>query len=104
MLNLERMLVIVSTLGCKGVVILEHSILLRKISANFSKALIFSSPNCSIGEEGAGFFRVYSKLFAVEMTASYDDVNSTFTYFGKNSTASAIRSLPVVGIQQPKLR
>ena len=98
MSNLERIVVIVSTLGCKGVVILDSLILLLKISANCSKARIFSSPNCNVEEVGAGFFRAYNKSFAAEMAASCDEVDGTFTCLGKNSTVSAIRSLPVVGM------
>ena len=85
-------------------VILGLVILLLRISANFSKARSFSSPNCSVGEEGAGFFRGYSKSCAAEMAASCDVVDDTFIYFGGICTVSAIRSLPVVGMLQRKLR
>ena len=72
-----------STLGCPGVGVIGHLILLFKISAKSSKALFFSSASCNVEDEGVGYLSAYIKSCIVEIVASLDVVDGTVTYFGK---------------------
>ena len=81
---------------CVGAVCVGLSWL--KISASLAKAMLVSVPNVENGDDGAEFWRIWVKSFAVSMAKSADDVAGIVTSYGKNSTVSLCLMPLVLGM------